>query len=282
MKEKIVLAYSGGLDTSIIIPWLKDNYDCEVIACCVYIGQDDNMEEVYDKAIASGASDAVVLDLQEEFIKDYAFKGLKAGAIYEKDYLLGTAFARPVIAKALVDVAHQYQATSIAHGCTGKGNDQVRFETGIYAFDPLINIIAPWRIWDIESREDAIDYATAKGIQLSITKEKIYSRDQNLWHISHEGGQLEDLAYEHDEEDLYMMVKPLKQTPDTETIIKITFEQAIPVALNDEYLSPATLVRKLNVIAGENGIGVIDLVENRTVGMKSRGIYESPAASVLV
>ena len=205
-KDKVVLAYSGGLDTSIIIPWLKENYDLEVIACCVNVGQEDDMEEVRKKAVESGATKVYVEDKREEFVRDYAFRGLKAGAVYEHKYLLGTAFARPLIAKTLVDVAHKEDAKYICHGATGKGNDQVRFETGIASFDPELKIIAPWRMWDISSREDAIDYANKHGISVPVTKEKIYSRDQNLWHISHEGGDIEDLTTEHQEDILYLMI----------------------------------------------------------------------------
>ena len=225
MKDKVVLAYSGGLDTSIIIPWLKENYDLEVIACCINVGQDDDMEEVRKKAIESGATKIYIEDKKEEFVKDYAFRALKAGAIYENKYLLGTSFARPLMAKTLVEIAHKEGAKFICHGCTGKGNDQVRFETGVASFDPTIQIIAPWRIWDINSREDAIDYAEKRGIKLTVTKEKIYSRDQNLWHISHEGGDIEQLENEHNEEVLYMMVTPPERAKDTPTYVDITFEK---------------------------------------------------------
>jgi len=279
--EKVVLAYSGGLDTSIIIPWLKENYDLEVIACCVNVGQEDNMEDVRKKAIASGASKIYIEDMREEFLKDYAFKALKAGAVYEEKYLLGTSFARPLMAKRLVEIAHLEGAKYICHGCTGKGNDQVRFEVGVASFDPTIQIIAPWRIWDIKSREDAIDYATSKGIQLTVTKEKIYSRDQNLWHISHEGGDIEELDKEHNEEAIYMMVTPPEKAKDEASYIEIDFEKGTPVAVDGEKLSAVAMMEKLNKIAGENGVGVIDIVENRLVGMKSRGIYETPGGTVL-
>ncbi|RUA06044.1 MAG: argininosuccinate synthase [Fusobacteria bacterium] len=279
-KSKVVLAYSGGLDTSIIVPWLKENYDVEVIAVCVNVGQEDNMEEVKVKAIESGASKIYVENVAEEFVKDYAFKGLKAGAIYEDRYLLGTAFARPLIAKILVEVAHKEGAEYICHGCTGKGNDQVRFEIGIASFDPTIKIIAPWREWNIKSREDAIDYAESKGIKLNVTKEKIYSRDQNLWHISHEGGDIEFLENEH-KNDLYLMVKSLEEAKDEAEYIEIEFESGTPISVNGEKMSPANLLIKLNEIAGEHGIGVVDIVENRLVGMKSRGIYETPGGTVL-
>ncbi|MBZ4684158.1 MAG: argininosuccinate synthase [Fusobacteriaceae bacterium] len=279
-KDKVVLAYSGGLDTSITIPWLKENYDLEVIACCVDVGQDDDMEQVKVKAIESGASKVYVEDCKEEFLTEYAFKALKAGAVYEHKYLLGTSHARPLIAKKLVEVAHKEGAKYICHGCTGKGNDQVRFETGIAAIDQSIKIIAPWRIWDIKSREDAIDYANKHGIKLTVTKEKIYSRDQNLWHISHEGGDIEFLENEHKDE-IYMMVKPLEQAKDTPEYVEIEFEKGVPVAVNGEKLDAVSLVTKLNKLAGEHGIGVIDIVENRVVGMKSRGIYETPGGTLL-
>lgn len=278
---KVVLAYSGGLDTSIIIPWLKENYDLEVIACCVNVGQDDDMEEVKKKAIASGASKIYVEDMREEFISEYAFKALKAGAVYEEKYLLGTSFARPLMAKKLVEIAHSEGAEYICHGCTGKGNDQVRFELGVASFDPSIKIIAPWREWDIKSREDAIDYAEAKGIKLTVTKEKIYSRDQNLWHISHEGGDIEELDKEHNEEVLYMMVTLPEKAKDESSYVEIEFEKGKPVAIDGEKLDAVSMMEKLNKLAGENGVGVIDIVENRLVGMKSRGIYETPGGTLL-
>ena len=281
-KEKVVLAYSGGLDTSIIIPWLKEHYDLDVIACCVDVGQDDDMEEVKVKAIESGASKVYVEDMKEEFVRDYAFRALRAGAVYENKYLLGTSVARPLISKALVDVAHKEGAAYICHGCTGKGNDQVRFETGVFSLDPTLKIIAPWRIWDISSREDAIDYAQKKGIKVSATKEKIYSRDQNLWHISHEGGDIENLENEHKEDVVYMMTTPPEKAPDKPTYVDITFEQGWPVKVDGEALEPVELLRRLNKVAGENGVGVIDIVENRLVGMKSRGIYETPGGTLLM
>ncbi len=281
-KQKVVLAYSGGLDTSIITKWLIDNYDMEVIACCVDVGQDDDMELIKEKALSSGASKCYVVDAKNEFIEDYAYKGLKALAVYEQSYLLGTALARPLIAKKLVEVAHQEGADTICHGCTGKGNDQVRFEVGIASVDPDIKIIAPWREWEIESREDAIDYAIKHDIKLNVTKEKIYSRDHNLWHISHEGGHIEDLTEEPIPKELYMMTKTLEEASDTPTYVKIDFVKGYPVALNDEALNGEQLVSKLNVIAGDNGVGVVDIVENRVVGMKSRGIYETPAGTVLM
>ncbi len=280
MKEKVVLAYSGGLDTSIIIPWLKENYDLDVIAVCIDVGQGDPYEEVKVKAIKSGAQKIYVEDLTSEFIEDYVFKGLKANAVYEGKYLLGTSYARPLMSKKLVEIAHKEGAKYICHGCTGKGNDQVRFEMGIAAIDPTIKIIAPWRIWDIKSREDAIDYANSKGIEITVTKEKIYSRDKNVWHLSHEGGDLEFLSNEH-KRDMYQMVTPPELAKDEATYVEIEFEKGVPVAVDGEKLRAVEIIKTLNKIAGENGIGVIDIVENRLVGMKSRGVYETPAGTVL-
>lgn len=280
MSEKVVLAYSGGLDTSIIIPWLKENYDMEIIAVCIDVGQGDDMEDVKQKAIMSGASKIYVEDVKKEFVEDYLFKGLKAGATYEEKYLLGTSFARPLMAKKLVEIAHKEGAKFISHGCTGKGNDQVRFEVGVASIDPEIKIIAPWRIWNIKSREDAIDYADEKGIKLNVTKEKIYSRDQNLWHISHEGGELEFLKNEHNE-DMYMMTVPVEKAPDQSEYVEIHFEGGVPTKVNGQEMDGVQMIFKLNEIAGKHGIGVIDLLENRLVGMKSRGIYETPAGTLL-
>lgn len=280
MKEKVVLAYSGGLDTSIIVPWLKENYDFEVIAACMDVGQGDDMEEIKEKAINSGASKVYVEDLKEEFVTEYLFKAIKVEALYEGRYFLGTALARPLMAKKLVEIAHAEGAKYIAHGCTGKGNDQVRFEVGIACFDPEIKIIAPWRIWNIKSREEAIDYATERGISLTVTKEKIYSRDKNLWHLSHEGGDLEDLKNEHKRE-MYQMVTPPELAKDEPTYVEIYFENGIPVKLNGDKISPVELIEKLNIIGGKNGIGIVDMLENRLVGMKSRGVYETPAGTIL-
>jgi len=280
MKEKVVLAYSGGLDTSIIITWLKENYDVDVIAACINVGQEDDMKEIEKKALKTGVEKIYIENVTAEFIKDYVFKGVKANALYEGKYLLGTSFARPLIAKKLVEIAHKEGAKYICHGCTGKGNDQVRFEVGIAAIDPSIKIIAPWRIWDIKSREDAIDYAKAKGIEISVTKEKIYSRDQNLWHISHEGGDIEDLKNEH-KQNMYLMVTPPEKAKDEPTYVEIYFEKGVAKKIDGKELEPIDMVTVLNKIGGENGIGVIDLVENRLVGMKSRGIYETPGGTVL-
>lgn len=280
MKEKVVLAYSGGLDTSIVIPWIKENYNFDVIAVCVNVGQNEDIEEVKKKALKSGAQKIYVEDVTEEFLTDYVFKGVKAGAMYEGKYLLGTSYARPLIAKKLVEVAHKEGAKYICHGCTGKGNDQVRFEVGIAAIDPSIQIIAPWRMWNIKSREDAIDYANEKGIEVPVTKEKIYSRDQNIWHVSHEGGDIEDLKNEHKQE-MYLMVTPPEKAKDEATYVELCFEKGVVKKVNGIEMGAVEIVKMLNQIGGENGIGVIDLVENRLVGMKSRGIYETPGGTVI-
>ncbi|NEZ45881.1 argininosuccinate synthase [Clostridium niameyense] len=280
MKNKVVLAYSGGLDTSIIIPWLKQHYKLEVIAVCVDVGQGDDMKYVRDKALKSGASKIYIEDVKEEFVIEYLYKAIKTEALYEDDYMLGTSLARPLMAKKLVDIAHKENALYICHGCTGKGNDQVRFEVGIHALDPSIKIIAPWRIWNIKSREDAIDYAMKMGVDVPVTKEKIYSRDKNIWHVSHEGGDLENLKNEHKEE-MYLMVTPPEKTKNKSTYIDIYFEKGVPVKINNEKMSPVKIIEKLNTIGGENGIGIKDIVENRLVGIKSRGVYETPAGTIL-
>ncbi|MGL4914503.1 MAG: argininosuccinate synthase [Romboutsia sp.] len=280
MKEKVVLAYSGGLDTSIIIPWLKENYDIEVIAVCANVGQDDNMDEVYEKAIKSGANKAYVEDVSEEFVTETIFKAIKAEAKYEGKYLLGTSLARPIIAKKLVDIAHLEGAKYICHGCTGKGNDQVRFEASIAALDPSIKIIAPWRIWDIKSREDAIEYAQKNNIPINVTKEKIYSVDANLWHISTEGGDIEYLENEH-QNHIYKKCLPLEEACDNAEYVEIYFEKGVPTKVNNIELSPVEIVKTLNDIGAKHGVGVIDILENRLVGMKSRGIYETPGGTIL-
>ncbi|MBN2286173.1 MAG: argininosuccinate synthase [Tissierellales bacterium] len=280
-KEKVVLAYSGGLDTSIIVPWLKENYDFEIIACCVNVGQEDDMLEVKAKALMAGASKIYIEDVTDEFVENYVFDALKANAVYEGKYLMGTAIARPLIAKTLVDVAHKEGAKYIAHGCTGKGNDQVRIETVIASIDPEIKIIAPWRLWDIKSREDAIDYADARNIKLTVSKEKIYSRDQNLLHISHEGGHVEDVKQQPKMEELLMMTKTLKDAKDEPEMVEIDFFKGIPIKLNGKEMSGKEILSALNKIGGEHGVGVIDLLENRMVGMKSRGVYETPGGTIL-
>ncbi|MBF8982582.1 argininosuccinate synthase [Lutibacter sp. B2] len=282
MKEKIILAYSGGLDTSIIIPWLKENYDFEIIAACINVGQDDDMEKVKKKAVESGASKIYVENVVDEFVKDYVFNAIKANAVYEDKYLMGTSLARPLIGKKLVEIAHKEGAKYIAHGCTGKGNDQVRFEAAIASIDPSIKIIAPWRIWDIKSREDAIDYANEKGIEIPVTKEKIYSRDKNILHISHEGGDLEDPKNEPNHESLYLMTNTIEKAPDEATYIELYFEKGEAKKLDGVALSPVEILTKLNEIGGINGIGIVDIVENRLVGMKSRGVYETPGGTILM
>lgn len=279
--EKVVLAYSGGLDTSVIIPWLKENYECEIIAACIDVGQGSELSSIKEKALLSGASKIYVEDVKDEFVEDYIFPTLKAGAVYEGKYLLGTSFARPLIAKKLVEIAHKEGAKAIVHGATGKGNDQVRFEVSIKALDPSIEIIAPWRIWDFKSREQEIDYAKKKGIPVPVTKEKIYSVDNNLWHISHEGGDLED-PWNEPKNSLYDMVVPPENAPDEPEYVVLEFEKGIPVKVNGKsYASPSKMIEELNLIAGRNGIGIADIVENRLVGIKSRGVYETPAGTVL-
>ncbi len=281
--KKVVLAYSGGLDTSIIIPWLKENYNhCEVIAVSGNVGQADELEGLEEKALKTGASKLYVLDLTEEYVNDYIMPCLKAGAVYE-EYLLGTSHARPCIAKGLVDIAIKEGADAICHGCTGKGNDQVRFELSIKHFAPNMPIIAPWREWNIKSREEEIAYAEAHNVPLKITRETNYSKDKNLWHLSHEGLDLEDTGNEPQYEKpgfLEMSVSPL-QAPDTPTYITLDFEQGIPVALNGEKLSAKDIILQLNEIGGKNGIGLLDIVENRLVGMKCRGVYETPGGAIL-
>jgi len=280
-KEKIVLAYSGGLDTSIIIPWLKENYDYEVIAMAADVGQGDELDPLNEKAIKTGASKIFIEDLREEFITDFIWPTLKASAVYEGKYLLGTSFARPIIAKRLCEIAEREGAVAISHGATGKGNDQVRFEFTAKALAPHLKIIAPWRIWDIKSREDAIDYATARGIPLPVSKKNNYSKDKNLWHLSHEGMDLEDPANEPNYENLLEIMVSPEQAPDKATYIEIDFEKGIPVAIDGVTLGPIALMDKVNAIAAANGVGIVDMVENRLVGMKSRGVYETPGGTVL-
>ena len=280
MKEKVVLAYSGGLDTSIIIPWLKENYDIDVIAVCANVGQDDDMDKIHDKAIASGAIKAYCEDLKEEFITTTIYAAIKAETKYEGRYLLGTALARPIIAKKLVDIAHKEGAKYICHGCTGKGNDQVRFEGTIAALDPSIKVIAPWRMWDIKSREDAIDYASEHNIPVVATKKKIYSVDDNLFHVSTEGGDIECLQNEHNK-DIYKKIKSPEDACNMAEYVEIYFEQGVPKKVNNEELSPVELLETLNKLGCKHGIGIVEILENRLVGMKSRGIYETPGGEIL-
>ncbi|MCQ2965596.1 MAG: argininosuccinate synthase [Alphaproteobacteria bacterium] len=281
MKEKVVLAYSGGLDTTVIIPWLKENYDYEVIAACVDVGQGTETNGLEEKSLKTGASKYYLVQCEEEFVKDYVYPTLKADAVYEGKYLLGTSIARPLIAKKLVEIAQKEGAVAICHGATGKGNDQVRFELGIKALAPELKIIAPWRIWDIKSREDEIEYLEKRGIEVPMKKGDSYSRDRNLWHLSHEGLELENPALEPNYDKLLHLSVTPENAPDKPTYVEIDFEQGNPVAINDEKMSPATIVKTLNKIGGENGIGIIDLVENRVVGMKSRGVYETPGGTIL-
>ena len=279
--KKVVLAYSGGLDTSVIIPWLKENYDnCEVIAMCADLGQGDELEPVYEKALKSGASKCYVEDLKQEFAEDFVWPVLKAGAVYEKKYLLGTSFARPLIAKKLVEIALKEGADAIAHGATGKGNDQVRFELTVKALAPDLTIIAPWREWDIRSREDAIDYAEKHNIPIPVTKKRPYSMDRNMWHLSHEGADLED-PWNEPKEDLYMILTSPEKAPDQAEYLELDFQQGLPVALNGKKLDAVSMIEQLNIIGAKHGVGISDMVENRLVGMKSRGVYETPAGTIL-
>ena len=279
--NKVVLAYSGGLDTSIIIPWLKENYGCEVIAVAADVGQGTELDGLQEKAIKTGASKLYIEDLKKEFVEDCIWPTMKAGAVYENQYLLGTSFARPIIAKRLVEIAKAEGADAIAHGCTGKGNDQVRFELTIKAFAPDMDIIAPWRIWDIKSRDEEIDYAEAHNIPLKITRETNYSKDKNLWHLSHEGLDLEDPANEPKYNEILEMGVSPEKAPDTPTYITLHFEKGIPTALDGVEMDGVSLIEKLNAIGGANGIGLADIVENRLVGMKSRGVYETPGGSII-
>ena len=280
--KKVVLAYSGGLDTSIIIPWLKENYNnCEVIAVSADVGQESELEGLEEKALKTGASKLYIEDLRKEFIEDYIYPTMQAGAVYENEYLLGTSFARPVIAKRIVEIAKKEGADAICHGCTGKGNDQVRFELTIKAFAPDMPIIAPWRIWNIKSRDEEIDYAEAHHIPLKITRETNYSKDKNLWHLSHEGLDLEDPANEPKYDEILELGVSPQKAPDAPTYITLSFEKGVPVALAGEKLGSVELMEKLNKIGGANGVGIVDMVENRLVGMKSRGVYETPGGTIL-
>jgi argininosuccinate synthase len=281
MSKKVVLAYSGGLDTSIIIPWLKENYDYDVIAMVGDVGQGDDIEAVVQKAYNTGASKVIVEDLREEFLTGYVFPALKAGAVYEHKYLLGTSLARPVIAKHQVEVALRENAEAVAHGCTGKGNDQVRFELAYQAIAPELKVIAPWREWDLKSREDCLDYAEKRGVPVEASRQKIHSRDRNLWHISHEGGELED-AGNAPFPSTWQWTKSPQEAPDREEQVEIGFEEGVPFSVNGMPMDPVSLVELLNEIGGRNAIGRIDLVENRFVGIKSRGCYETPGGTLLL
>jgi argininosuccinate synthase len=278
--KKVVLAYSGGLDTSIIIPWLKENYGCEVIAYAADVGQGEELDPLNEKAIKTGASKIYIEDLKEELVKDFVFPMIKSGAVYENKYLMGTSIARPLIAKRQVEIAIKEGADAVCHGATGKGNDQVRFELTFKALKPDLKIIAPWREWNIKSREEEIDYAAARGIEVPVTKAKPYSMDRNLWHISYEGGILEDPWNEYNDEMFIYTVSP-EQAPDQAEIITIDFEKGNPVAINGQGYDPVALIFKLNELGGKHGVGRVDIVENRLVGMKSRGVYETPGGTIL-
>ena len=280
--NKVVLAYSGGLDTSVIIPWLKEHYGCEVIAVAATVGQGmGELEGLEEKAIKTGASKCYIEDLTEEFVNDFIVPTVKAGAVYEGKYLLGTSFARPVIAKRLVEIAKKEGADAIVHGCTGKGNDQVRFELTIKAFAPNMPIIAPWRFWELNSREKEIAYAEEHNVPLKINRETNYSKDKNLWHLSHEGLDLEDPANEPDYDKILEMGVSPEKAPDKPTYVTLSFEKGVPVAVDGQKMKPVDIIYKLNELGGKNGIGIIDMVENRLVGMKSRGVYETPGGTIL-
>jgi argininosuccinate synthase len=279
--NKVVLAYSGGLDTSVIVPWLKNNYDnCEVICFTADLGQEEELNGLEEKAIASGAGKLVVADLREDFLRNYIFPTMQAGAVYEREYLLGTSIARPLIAQKMVELAENEGADAVAHGCTGKGNDQVRFELTVMALNPKLQVIAPWREWDIRSREDAIQYAIKYNIPLAQTEKDIYSRDRNIFHLSHEGGPLEN-PWNEPEKEMFRLTANPEDAPDEPEYIEIGFEKGNPVSLNGEKLSAVELFTRLNTVAGAHGIGRVDIVENRLVGMKSRGVYETPAGTVI-
>lgn len=282
MKKKIVLAYSGGLDTTVIVPWLKENYDCEVVAVCGDVGQEADWAAMEKRALSSGAQKFIRLDQKEEFVSEYLWALVKAGSPYEKKYLLGTSAARPLLAKGLAQVALAEGAHAVAHGCTGKGNDQVRFELGIKAFAPEMEVIAPWRIWDIQSREEEIEYLEKRGIPVPMKKSDSYSRDDNLWHISHEGLDLEDPANEPRLEGMLKMSVPPEKAPDKAEYITLGFEKGIPVSVNGKRLNPVSLVKTLNKIGGAHGVGIVDMVENRVIGMKSRGVYETPGGTIIM
>ncbi len=278
--KKVVLAYSGGLDTSVIIQWIKDVYNAEVIAYCADLGQEEDLGKVKKKALKTGAAKAYVEDLREEFVRDYIFPMLRGCAVYEGSYLLGTSIARPLIAKRQIEIAKKERADAVAHGATGKGNDQVRFELTYYALNPDIKVVAPWRHWQLRSREDLIDYASSHGIEVPVTKKKPYSTDLNIFHISYEGGVLED-PWAESPRDMYTLCTPVEKAPNKPTYIEIGYEKGDPVSINGKRLSPFRLLQRLNKVAGQNGIGRIDLVENRFVGMKSRGVYETPGGTAL-
>ena len=281
IPKKVVLAYSGGLDTSVITSWLKETYNCEIIAVTANVGQNDDFEKIKQKALNSGASKYYVVDLVDDLVDNYFIPTMQAGAKYERKYLLGTSIARPIIAKALLDIAHKENCDAIVHGCTGKGNDQIRFEQTIRYFDPYIHVIAPWRLWDIRSREDALSYAEKRNIPLPVTRETNYSKDLNIIHLSHEGMELEKPETEPNYDKILELVSTLENAQNTPEYIEIGFEKGIPVKLNGKKMSATEILKELNIIGGKHGIGVADIVENRLVGMKSRGVYENPGAKIL-
>lgn len=282
MKEKVILAYSGGLDTTVIIPWLKENYDYEVICVCIDVGQGNELEGLDERAKLSGASKLYIEDVVDEFVDDFVMPCVKANSIYENKYLLGTSMARPIIAKRLVEIARLENATAICHGATGKGNDQVRFELAIKALAPDLKIIAPWRIWDISSREEEIEYCNNHGIHLPFSADSSYSRDRNLWHISHEGLELEDPSVAPNYDHLLVLSNSPEKAPNEGEIVTLTFEKGVPVSLNGEQMKTSEIIAKLNETGGKHGVGIIDIVENRVVGMKSRGVYETPGGTILM
>lgn len=282
MKEKVILAYSGGLDTTMIIPWLKENYDYDVVCVCIDVGQGNELDGLEERAKLSGAAKLYIENVIDEFVDDYVIPCVKAGAVYENKYLLGTSMARPVIAKRLVEIARLENATAICHGATGKGNDQVRFELGIKALAPDLKIIAPWRIWDVTSREEEIEYCKNHGIDLPFSADNSYSRDRNLWHISHEGLELEDPAVAPNYDHLLVLSVSPQKAPDEGETISISFEKGIPTKLNGTSMKPSDIIAELNIVGGKHGIGIVDIVENRVVGMKSRGVYETPGGTILM
>ena len=281
IPKKVVLAYSGGLDTSVITSWIKERYNCEIIAVTANVGQNDDFEKIKNKALNSGASKYYVADLVDDLVENYFIPTMQAGAKYERKYLLGTAIARPIIAKALLDIAHKENCDAIVHGCTGKGNDQIRFEQTIKHFDPNMHVIAPWRLWDIKSREDALEYAEARNIPLPITRETNYSKDLNIIHLSHEGMELEHPETEPNYEKILELVNTLENAPDKAEYVEIEFEKGFPIKLNGKSMSASEILKELNTIGGKHAIGIEDIVENRLVGMKSRGVYENPGAKIL-
>ena len=281
MKKKVALAYSGGLDTTVIIPWLKENYDCEIIAVCVDVGQEADWQTIKQRALDTGAAACHIVDVKKEYVEEYIWPALKAGALYEDKYFLGTSTARPLIAKTLVEYARKEGAQAVAHGATGKGNDQIRFDLGIMAFAPDLEIIAPWREWELKSRDEEIEYLEKRGLPVPMKRRESYSRDDNLWHISHEGLELEDPNNEPDYDSMLKMTVPPEKAPDEAVYVELQFEKGIPTAVNGKKMDGVSLIYEMNRLGGAHGVGLVDLVENRVVGMKSRGVYETPGGSIL-